>query len=84
MPPSLRANRAAANRWPEGVIWGDEAEIRSFEDRWEGGIHVYVEWMRERILELHRILKPTGTLYLHCDEHASHYLKVMMDEVGAR
>jgi DNA modification methylase len=63
------------------VIWGDEAEVRSFEDRWEGGIHVYVEWMRERVLELHRILKPTGTLYLHADWHASHYLKVMLDEV---
>lgn len=67
------------------VIWGDEAEVRSFEDRWEGGIHVYVAWMRERMLEIRRILKPTGTVYLHCDHHASHYLKVMMDEVfGSR
>jgi hypothetical protein len=53
------------------VIWGDEAEVRSFEDRWEGGVHVYVEWMRERVIELHRILKSTGSLYLHCDPHAS-------------
>src|SRR5512132_1089525 len=59
------------------VIWGDEAEIRSFEDRWEGGVHVYVEWMRDRMIELHRILKDTGTIYLHCDWHAGHYLKVM-------
>jgi len=63
------------------VIWGDEAEVRSFEDRWEGGVHVYVNWMRERMIELHRILKPTGSIYLHCDWHASHYLKVMMDDV---
>lgn len=63
------------------VIWGDEAEIRSFEDRWEGGIHVYVEWMRERMIELHRVLKETGTIYLHCDWHAGHYLKTMMDDV---
>jgi DNA modification methylase len=63
------------------VIWGDEAEVRSFEDRWEGGIHVYVNWMRERMIELHRVLKPTGSIYLHCDWHASHYLKVMMDDV---
>lgn len=63
------------------VIWGDEAEIRSFEDRWEGGIYHYVEWMRERVMEMWRILKPTGTLYLHCDYHAAHYLKVMMDDV---
>lgn len=64
------------------VIWGDEAEVRSFEDRWEGGIHVYVAWLRSRIMELWRILKPTGTLYLHCDPHASHYLKVMLDEIA--
>ena len=63
------------------VIWGDEAEVRSFEDRWEGGIQHYVEWMRERVIELHRILKPSGSIYLHCDWHASHYLKVMMDDV---
>ena len=63
------------------VIWGDEAEVRSFEDRWEGGIHVYVEWMRERVIELRRILKPTGSLYLHADWHAAHYLNVMVDEV---
>jgi DNA modification methylase len=63
------------------VIWGDEAEVRSFEDRWEGGIQVYIGWMRERVLELYRILKPTGTIYLHCDPTASHYLKVMLDSV---
>jgi DNA modification methylase len=63
------------------VIWGDEAEVRSFEDRWEGGIQVYLAWMRERMLELHRILKPQGSIYLHCDWHASHYLKVMMDDI---
>ena len=69
-----------SNRFYE-VIWGDEAEIRSFEDRWEGGIQVYINWMRERMIELHRILKPTGTIFLHCDWHAGHYLKVMMDEI---
>lgn len=63
------------------VIWGDEAEVRSFEDRWEGGIQHYVGWMQERVVELHRVLKPTGSLYLHCDPHASHYLKVMLDGV---
>ena len=69
-----------SNRFYE-VIWGDEAEVRSFEDRWEGGINVYVAWMRERVVEMHRVLKPTGSIYLHCDYHASHYLRVMMDSV---
>lgn len=63
------------------VIWGDEAEVRSFEDRWEGGIQHYIGWMRDRVVEMHRVLKPTGSLYLHCDPKASHYLKVMLDEV---
>jgi len=63
------------------IIWGDEAEIRSFEDRWEGGINVYVDWMKQRVMELYRVLKPTGSFYLHCDWHAGHYLKVMCDEV---
>jgi DNA modification methylase len=63
------------------VIWGDEAEVRSFEDRWEGGINVYVNWMRERVIEMYRVLKPTGSLYLHCDWHAGHYLKMMLDDL---
>lgn len=69
-----------SNRFYE-VIWGDEAEVRSFEDRWEGGIEVYVSWMRDRVMEMRRLLKPNGSLYLHCDPHASHYLKVMLDEI---
>ncbi|HEX7299962.1 MAG TPA: DNA methyltransferase [Solirubrobacteraceae bacterium] len=63
------------------VIWGDEAEVRSFEDRWEGGIRHYTDWMKDRIVEMYRVLKPTASLYLHCDPSASHYLKVMLDAI---
>ncbi len=63
------------------VIWGDEAEVRSFEDRWEGGINVYLEWMEVRLRHMHRVLKPSGSLYLHCDQAAGHYLKVLLDEI---
>ena len=63
------------------VIWGDEAEVRSFEDRWEGGIQHYISWMKDRVVEMHRVLAPKGSLYLHCDPHACHYLKVMLDTV---
>jgi len=66
------------------VIWGDEAEVRSFKDRWAGGINVYIEWMRERIVKMYDVLKNTGSFYLHCDWHASHYLKVMLDEIFTR
>lgn len=41
----------------------------------------YLSMMAPRLVELHRILKPTGSIYLHCDPTASHYLKLLMDAV---
>ena len=41
----------------------------------------YLAMMTVRLLELHRVLKPTGSIYLHCDPTASHYLKVVMDAI---
>ena len=41
----------------------------------------YLVMMAARLVELYRVLKPTGSIYLHCDTTASHYLKVMMDAV---
>jgi site-specific DNA-methyltransferase (adenine-specific) len=41
----------------------------------------YLVMMTARLLELHRVLKPTGSLYLHCDPTASHYLKILLDAV---
>lgn len=41
----------------------------------------YLVMMAARLVELHRVLKPTGSLYLHCDPTASHYLKVVLDSV---
>jgi site-specific DNA-methyltransferase (adenine-specific) len=41
----------------------------------------YLTMMAVRLLELHRVLNPTGSLYLHCDPSASHYLKVLMDGI---
>ncbi len=41
----------------------------------------YLVMMAARLVELHRVLKPTGSLYLHCDSTASHYLKVILDTV---
>jgi DNA modification methylase len=57
-------------------IWKDGYEIRAFEDRWKGGIEHYVAWMKPRLEACYRVLKPTGSLYLHCDWHAGAYLKV--------
>ncbi len=41
----------------------------------------YLAMMAVRLLELHRVLKPTGSLYLHCDPTASHYLKITLDSI---
>ncbi|TPG20953.1 site-specific DNA-methyltransferase [Sphingomonas koreensis] len=41
----------------------------------------YLSMMAIRLIELHRVLKPTGSLYLHCDPTASHYLKLLLDGV---
>lgn len=41
----------------------------------------YLSMMAPRLVELHRVLKPTGSLYLHCDPTASHYLKVILDAI---
>jgi site-specific DNA-methyltransferase (adenine-specific) len=41
----------------------------------------YLVMMAARLVELHRVLKPTGSLYLHCDSTASHYLKILLDMI---
>ena len=49
------------------------------------GMMSYLIMMAVRLIEMHRILKQTGSIYLHCDDTASHYLKLLMDAVfGAR
>ncbi len=62
------------------VFWGDAGEKRAFNDRY-GDAKAYIDYMRPRMLELHRVLKKTGSFYYHCDWHASHYVKVMLDEI---
>jgi DNA modification methylase len=44
-------------------------------------VGAYLVMMATRLLELHRVLKPTGSLYLHCDPTASHYLKIILDAI---
>jgi len=64
------------------VIWGDSGEMRSFQDRWSGGIDHYISWLKERVMEMHRVLKPTGSIFLHCDWHANAYIRVyILDKI---
>ncbi|MCI0620029.1 hypothetical protein L0Y40_03325 [Candidatus Wolfebacteria bacterium] len=62
------------------VFWGDTQEKRAFEDRFGDAAH-YIDWMRPRVVELHRVLKKTGSFYYHCDWHASHYVKILLDQI---
>jgi len=66
------------------VVWGDGYELRAFEDRWKGGIENYTAWMEDRIRECHRVLKETGSFYLHCDFHANAHLRISLDRVFGR
>ncbi|MCL2130881.1 MAG: hypothetical protein FWH36_00270 [Lentimicrobiaceae bacterium] len=60
------------------MIWGDAGEIRSFQDRWSGGVDQYIRWLKERVEEMHRVLKDTGSIFLHCDWHANAYIRVLI------
>lgn len=57
-----------------------KGDAGAFSDKWES-LHQYLDWMVVRLYEMKRLLKPTGSIYLHCDWHASHYLKVEMDKI---
>ena len=62
------------------MFWGEAKETRSFDDR-HASTQAYIEFMRPRCVELARVFKKTGSFYYHCDWHASHYVKVMLDQV---
>ncbi|RHZ95535.1 site-specific DNA-methyltransferase [Cereibacter sphaeroides] len=78
--------------WDEEAEWafGEVARIGGSLATFVNALHValgrsdlmaYLVMMAVRMNELHRILKPTGSLYLHCDPTASHYLKLMLDGI---
>jgi DNA modification methylase len=62
------------------VFWGETREKRSFDDR-HANTKAYIDFMRPRCMRLARVLKKTGSFYYHCDWHASHYVKVMLDQI---
>ncbi|KAK3584200.1 hypothetical protein CHS0354_035281 [Potamilus streckersoni] len=53
--------------------------IQSVQDIHSRAMMAYITYMTQRIIEMHRVLKDTGSLYLHCDPTASHYLKIVLD-----
>jgi site-specific DNA-methyltransferase (adenine-specific) len=90
-------SKAAGSSFKDMWTWQDvdEAYLDALADKYPaltkfiattGGLHgkammAYLTYMAQRIIEMHRVLKDTGSLYLHCDPTASHYLKILLDEI---
>ena len=54
---------------------------KGFEDKWDSGLETYIPWLAERIQWMHKLLKDTGSIFVHLDWHAVHYVKVEMDKI---
>jgi site-specific DNA-methyltransferase (adenine-specific) len=79
-----RWDQGAARAFEEVVEGGGEVSnvMRAFRTILsESNMLAYLAMMAPRLVELRRVLKPTGSLYLHCDPSASHYLKLLLDAV---
>ncbi len=75
---------AAASAYNEVVEGGGQVSLAMQAFRTllgDNDMLAYLSMMATRLLELRRVLKPTGSIYLHCDPTASHYLKMLMDAV---
>ncbi len=62
----------------------DQNGRQSFSDTWESGLEGYLVWLTARLLEMKRLLKPSGSIVVHLDWHASHYAKVPHSSGHAR
>lgn len=76
---------------PDNPETGDESarftkkpsmlEVKAYRDTWGQGLDTYVRWFFETSQILRELLSQTGSLYVHLDQHVSHYAKVVLDEV---
>ncbi len=93
-PDSLAAGAKFQDRWSwEKDVhqeWVDQIKddypflmeaIESARYAHSDGMGAYMCFMAVRLLAMHRVLKPTGSIYLHCDQTANHYLKAVMDAI---
>ena len=53
----------------------------AYSDKWDNDLDVYLQWLYETFVQLHRLLAQDGSLYIHLDWRATHYAKVILDEV---
>ena len=76
--PPFNSNRNYDGGQSGSDFWGETKEKRAFKDRHEN-TRAYIDYLRPRCVQLARVLKKTGSFYYHCNWHASHYVKVMLD-----
>ena len=69
------------NSLRKSKAWNNEVQGFSFYDSYGGGIKSYVSFLSDRLEQMHRLLKPTGSIYVHLDWRSVHYIKVKMDEI---
>lgn len=66
-------------RTQKGILRNEEKKVE-FQDSWKD-IGEYIDYIKTRLIEMKRILKNTGSIFLHCDKTASHYLRVLLDNI---
>lgn len=63
------------------IVWGNGYELKAYEDRWKGGIENYIAWIEPILRECHRVLKPKGSFYIHCDQRAHAHLRLLLNTI---
>lgn len=59
----------------------EKVQDLQFYDIFGGGVNGYVNFLKERLIQMHRLLKPTGSLFVHLDWRMSHYIKIELDKI---
>ncbi len=69
--------------WVQEGSWAERAKAPLSEDRWLGGVRGYLDWIAPPLENLHRILKPTGALFIVCEEAVGLYVRLLLDELAS-
>ncbi|QBD78180.1 site-specific DNA-methyltransferase [Ktedonosporobacter rubrisoli] len=59
----------------------NKGEQLAYHDTWNNNLDLYLQWLYETFLQLHALLSPTGSLYIHLDWRVTHYARVLLDEI---
>ncbi len=78
MDPPFFTNKRQSNF--DRTLYQTEGTELVFQDLWASS-EEYLDWVRVRLQEVYRTLKPSGSVFFHCDWHASHLLRALLDEI---